>query len=628
MNKNVSSSSFTISNNFSADQGGPGAPPGLQGIPGLPGPQGPQGTTGPQGITGPPGANGTNGIDGTDGAQGPAGPEGPEGPEGPDGPQGPAGGIGEVVGTFGRTPADLPPDGLIPQDWDAVGNPPTAYQMQMNEGLLYTVNDHIHIWVSTVMTPSGWVDAGSLAGPQGPAGPQGTQGPMGPIGPIGPIGVTGATGAQGPTGNDGTDGAPGIQGPIGPIGPTGPEGPAPDTSVFVLKAGDVITGDFSVLGSLTVPTTVTGGPMGPGTINTQGLFINGEPITIANAVLCQFLGDGSDGPLVLNNTNYTATRDMYFSGITISGTGHLYTGGFLIFNDGATDLSNAGFAAITPFPQTAPNATNNNGAAGGLQNTNAGSVDPGNVACSGGGSGSSATPGAGTGVATINIVGGRGGNGGSGGTGFTGGSAGAAGGVVAAPTIMNSIHRLTTNLAIRGVLYTGGQNGGGAGAGGRNASNQPGSGGGGAGAGGGILALFTKSIITSATTAAGAIWAGGINGGTNTAVSTPNCGAGGGAGGSGGGEAYVAYVELIGPPVTNLIDVSGGAGGRGGTATQATGGRGGDGGWGGLILAFNLALDTITTVLGLPGGAGVNGTNAAGTNGGLGGAAGLCQLTL
>lgn len=56
-------------------------------------------------------------------------------------------------------------------------------------------------------------------------------------------GLTGPTGPQGPTG---TAGLSGPTGATGPQGSTGATGPAPDTSSFVQKSGDTMTGQLFV----------------------------------------------------------------------------------------------------------------------------------------------------------------------------------------------------------------------------------------------------------------------------------------------------------------------------------------------------------------------------------------------
>ena len=171
-------------------------------------------------------------IVGGPGPEGPAGPTGPTGPQGPQGIQGiqgipgPAGEVGTLIGEFGAqtTPADLPPSGLIPIDFDGPGNPPNNYQMSIGQGLLYTADGHIYVYVTTAETPAGWVDGGKIQGPQGEEGPAGPEGPIGPIGVEGPLG---------PQGNDGPQGPPGVQGPQGVEGPQGIQGDAGEIGFLV-----------------------------------------------------------------------------------------------------------------------------------------------------------------------------------------------------------------------------------------------------------------------------------------------------------------------------------------------------------------------------------------------------------
>ena len=98
--------------------------------------------------------------------------------------------------------------------------------------------------------PKGDTGPAGPQGPQGPAGPAGPTGPTGPKGDTGPQGPKGATGSTGPQGPAGPTGATGPKGNTGATGPQGPAGPAPDTSKFVLKAGDTITGKLNVNGLL------------------------------------------------------------------------------------------------------------------------------------------------------------------------------------------------------------------------------------------------------------------------------------------------------------------------------------------------------------------------------------------
>jgi hypothetical protein len=85
-------------------------------------------------------------------------------------------------------------------------------------------------------------------GSTGATGVAGVDGETGATGVAGVDGATGATGEAGATGVAGTDGATGLQGDAGATGATGPAGDvgatgvSPDTSAFVQKSGDTMTG--------------------------------------------------------------------------------------------------------------------------------------------------------------------------------------------------------------------------------------------------------------------------------------------------------------------------------------------------------------------------------------------------
>lgn len=143
----------------------------------------------------------------------------------------------DIVGTFGytKTPADLPPNGYIPANWDKSGAPVFAIQMKEGQALSYRPADtsnpqygNVFVYVGTNFIASGWTNIGSIQGPVGPqgeTGPAGAQGPEGPTGPQGPTGQTGATGPAGPTGPQGPIGPQGTTGEAGPTGPQGEVGP-------------------------------------------------------------------------------------------------------------------------------------------------------------------------------------------------------------------------------------------------------------------------------------------------------------------------------------------------------------------------------------------------------------------
>jgi hypothetical protein len=193
---------------FPPGEPGPPGPPGPQGPRGEPGPPGqdgepggPQGPIGPPGPDGPPGPEGPPGPpgQGNDGPQGPPGERGEQGPEGPAGPQGeqgqrgeqgPAGAATLIVGSFGeiRTPADLPPDGLILANWDGPGRPAADTQVEQGWSLVYTVDGALWTFLGANPVLGGpWFSPAVVQGPPGEPGPPGAQGPAGPQGPEGPV---------------------------------------------------------------------------------------------------------------------------------------------------------------------------------------------------------------------------------------------------------------------------------------------------------------------------------------------------------------------------------------------------------------------------------------------------------
>jgi hypothetical protein len=165
--------------------GEPG-PPGADGEPGGPiGPEGPPGPEGSQGPAGPAGPEGPTGGTGPPGGAGPPGADGPQGIQGPIGPQGPEGPAGQatiIVGSFGqiRTPAELPPTGLIPADWDGTGRPESATQVEIGWSLVYEPDGALWVYLG-----GRWISAGVIQGPPGQQGQDGAQGPQGPQGPPG-----------------------------------------------------------------------------------------------------------------------------------------------------------------------------------------------------------------------------------------------------------------------------------------------------------------------------------------------------------------------------------------------------------------------------------------------------------
>jgi hypothetical protein len=152
---------------------------------------------------------------------------GPQGPEGPAGPTGPPGQAAVIVGSFTRDPADLPPDGIIPPDWEAPGVPGGPQQLEIGMALIHEPSGDIWVHVDQLIVPEGWIDAGHIVGPEGPQGPQGDQG------------LQGDQGDQGPQGDQGDQGIEGPQGPQGIEGPTGPTGETGTSTQIVGSFGEV-----------------------------------------------------------------------------------------------------------------------------------------------------------------------------------------------------------------------------------------------------------------------------------------------------------------------------------------------------------------------------------------------------
>ena len=324
------------------------------------GSQGPIGPTGPTGNDGldstVPGPTGPTGETGSRGEVGPTGPTGLQGDSGPTGPQGPQGDTGEtgaaavIITSFERDPADLPPSGLIPVDWDGPGKPPVPLQAVKGEAAVHTPSRHLWSYVGTDVIAAGWSDAGEIAGPTGPTGVQGPTGPTGaastvagPTGSTGPTGPTGAdsivAGPTGPSGSAGPTGPQGDQGAPGPTGPTGPQGGAGATGPSGPQGGAGPTGPTGPQGGAgaTGPTGPQGGeggagPTGPTGPQGDGALVDEGPIDNPPVGLLpgEFLWDpDGQGPEATDKA-YVDQQDslrLLKAGDTMSGT--LQMGGTL-----------------------------------------------------------------------------------------------------------------------------------------------------------------------------------------------------------------------------------------------------------------------------------------------------------
>jgi hypothetical protein len=339
----------------------------------------------------------------------------------------------------------------------------------------------------------------------------------------------------------------------------------------------------------------------------------------------EFFGDGSDFAVSIT-TAVTLTRDMYYSNLTISGSGVLNTAGFRVFVSGILDISSALAGAIVGATMTP--GGNGSGVAGGSAgaaavNANGWIIAPA-VGSPGGGGGAANGSGSSAG-GTGNTVNGLGSPAGAGGTGGTvGSSTGGNGGALGISNVFSRFRLLTTvvvpppSVAPR---FGGGAPGSGGGGGG--GALNPGGAGGGGGFCGVVVFLFARTINRSASTVAGAISVAGGNGGNGAPgqAGVTNSSGGGGGGGGGGGFLYLVYRFLTGASAANALSASGGNGGNGGNTggANAAAGNGGNGGTAGYAMVFNLAADTVVTT---------GGATASAPSGQTGGAGGLALVTL
>jgi hypothetical protein len=258
-------------------------------------------------------------------------------------------------------------------------------------------------------------------------------------------------------------------------------------------------------------------------------------------------GDGSDGAATgdgilavpgttLAGGTYTATRDLFFQDLTLSGI--LNMAGYRLFVRGTLALTgtihNNGTTGSVLGGGAAPAGTLKGGGAGGIA----------------GGSGGTGTVSGAAGASVTRSAGGSGGAGGAAGAGGPG-----AAGTSAPPAATEGSYRALHSLLTGHIFGAGAINvlSGGAGGGGGGAAD--GTGGGGGGGGGGVV--VSARVISWG--AAASISAHGGDG-EQSHGGTLN----GGGGGGGGGYVFVVCARKIG---TSVLNVLGGAGG----AKQGTG---------------------------------------------------------
>jgi hypothetical protein len=363
--------------------------------------------------------------------------------------------------------------------------------------------------------------------------------------------------------------------------------------------------------------------------------------TVPDAVIDQMLfGTGQDGTATISSGTTTLLTDMYYSNLTINGTGKLNTNGWRVFVSGTLDISAAGAEAISDFNQPNADGLNSSPAS---PSGGGGSTGVPNQTCwgacngTGGGAGGASTVTTGSQAAAqanaANALGGQAGAGGKGGAGAA--TPADAGGIARNPnTYVQTLDwnilstTFTVHLGTSAALFGGGGSAPGGSGGGGDGTNS-GSGGGGGGGGGGQIFIAARTIARSVSTAAAAITARGRNGGNGGTRTAGNVGAGGGGGGGGGGWLYVIYRFLTGSTATNALDASGGNGGNGGNArgTGLSGGDGGSSGAGGRIDVYNVGTTSFTTIRGNTV-TSQAGNAASGQTGGTGGVATVNALNL
>jgi hypothetical protein len=268
---------------------GPAGPPGLQGDQGL------------QGATGPAGPQGQTGNVGPIGPAGPTGPQGDAGPSGPTGPVGPPGQSVTVMSSFtNHTPDQLPLNGVIPANWDSSGNPATTIQMSIGQGLFYTVDQHIWVYVGVASSSVAWIDLGSSAFPEAPddGGIYGRQGSTTSWVNALPLSGGALTGALVLAGN-----------PVPPLGAATKQ--YVDTAVtnYLLLSGGALTGDLTLHADPTVPLGSATKQYVDGKIGSYLPLIGGTltgPLTVTGLVTATTLSVGSG---TVNNAVSPSSND-------------------------------------------------------------------------------------------------------------------------------------------------------------------------------------------------------------------------------------------------------------------------------------------------------------------------------
>lgn len=305
-------------------------------------------------------------------------------------------------------------------------------------------------------------------------------------------------------------------------------------------------------------------------------------------------GDGSDGAVSISSGTTTITRNMFYTNLTLSGTGVLDTAGYQVYVSGTLDITAAQAGAITRTPIAGGNAsgTTAGAAPAALAEITAGGAGQGLVGATGATTNVAGTAGT-QATKTAAMLGGYGGASKTAGTGNAGANAGGAG-LAKASVVASAVTPTPAPVTFAGFALAKGGVAGSSGPSGGGASTSNSGAGGASGDGGGVIDIRAKTIARGAGTAVSAIKAIGAAGG-NASAGTNNAGGGSGGGGGGGGFIQIIYQTLTGSTATNAIDVSGGVGGNGAAGSgNGTAGQGADGGDGGRVRVIDIGAGTIT----------------------------------
>ena len=315
----------------------------------------------------------------------------------------------------------------------------------------------------------------------------------------------------------------------------------------------------------------------------KSIKIGGTSIqyTVSNTGIFSF-GDGSDGTGTFDGSatpagtsksgsDYTLTRDVYYTDMTMSTGCTLNPSGYRIFGTGTLTLN--GTAIIK--------RNGNAGGAGGNSGTGTGGTAgaaladgylKGSVAGQVGGFNLSAGN---AGTNTSNSIGSNG---------ATGGSASSGGGGAAGTATVSNVKLIANwHLAVMLDVSSSGStikfdNSAGSGSGGSSISNGGViGGGGGSGSSGGIIAIYVRNIVIGASASITA------NGGAGGAGGGGNVFGGGGGGGGNGGQIILVYNTITN---SGSITFSGGVGGGSG----GTGASAGSNGNAGTLRQFQISL--------------------------------------